>query len=65
MDRADIPFLSATQLSQAIRHRDVSPVEVVESYLDRIDDLDHRFNAYLTVCRKEALAAAPGRRSGR
>ncbi|MCE2403862.1 MAG: aspartyl/glutamyl-tRNA amidotransferase subunit A [Dehalococcoidia bacterium] len=58
MERADIPFLSATQLSQAIRDRDVSPIEALESYLDRIDDLDHRFNAYLTVCRKDALAAA-------
>ena len=58
MERADIPFLSATQLSEAIRSRDVSPVDAVEAYLDRIDDLDHRFNAYLTVCRKEALAAA-------
>ena len=58
MERAYIPFLSATQLSEAIRTKDVSPVDAVEAYLDRIDDLDHRFNAYLTVCRKEALAAA-------
>ena len=58
VERADIPFLSATQLSEAIRTKDASPVDAVEAYLDRIDDLDHRFNAYLTVCRKEALAAA-------
>lgn len=58
MERTDLPFLSATQLSEVIRTKDVSPVDAVEAYLDRIDDLDHRFNAYLTVCRKEALTAA-------
>ena len=58
MDRAEIPFLSATQLSDAIRTQEVSPVDAVEAYLDRIDDLDYRFNAYLTVCRRKALEAA-------
>ena len=58
MNIADIPFLSATEVSDLIRSKDVSPVEVVEAYLERIDDLDFRFNSYLTVCRNEALQAA-------
>ena len=58
MNRSDIPFLSATELSGLIESKNVSPVEAVEAYLDRIDDLDFKFNAYLTVCRKEALQAA-------
>ena len=29
MDKADIPFLSVSQLSELIKHRQVSPVEVV------------------------------------
>ena len=58
MDKADIPFLSASELSRLIERRDVSPVEAIEAYLDRIDDVDFKFNAYLTVCRKEALEAA-------
>ena len=58
MDKGDIPFLSATRLSELMRTRDVSPVEAVEAYLDRIDDVDFKFNAYLTVCREEALSAA-------
>ena len=33
-------------------------MEATEAYLDRIDDVDFKFNAYLTVCRKEALQAA-------
>ncbi len=58
MDKADIPFLSAAHLSRLIRSREVSPVEATEAYLDRIDQVDFRFNAYLTVCRGEALQAA-------
>ena len=58
MDRNDIPFLTVAELGRLIRGRDVSPVEATEAYLDRIDDLDFKFNAYLTVCRREALQAA-------
>ena len=58
MNKADIPFLSAAELSDLIRVKEVSPVEVTEAYLERIDDLDFRFNSYLTVCRNEALQAA-------
>ena len=58
MDKADIPFLTATELSRIIKKREASPVEVVEAYLERIDHLDSRLNAFLTVCRDEALQAA-------
>ena len=58
MNKGDIPFLSVTQLSDLLRTKEVSPVEVTQAYLERIDDLDFRFNSYLTVCRKEALRAA-------
>ena len=58
MDKVDIPFLSATELSRLIESKEVSPVEATEAYLDRIDELDFKFNAYLTVCRNEALQAA-------
>ena len=55
MDKADIPFLSAGELSRHIQRKELSPVEVTEAYLERIDDVDFKFNAYLTVCRREAL----------
>ena len=58
MDREDIPFLSAIELSRLIESKEVSPVEATQAYLDRIDDLDFKFNSYLTVCRKEALQVA-------
>ena len=58
MDKSDIPFLPASQLSRLIQDRTVSPVDAVEAYLDRIDELNPRLHAYLTVCRDEATAAA-------
>ena len=58
MDKADIPFLSVAQLSELIKNRTVSPVEAVDAYLDRIDSLNGKLFAYLTVCRDEAQQAA-------
>ena len=58
MDRGDIPYLSVGDLSRLIEKKEVSPVEATEAYLDRIDDLDFKFNAYLTVCRDLAMDAA-------
>ena len=58
MDKSDIPFLSATELAGLIEKKDVSPVEAVEAYLDRIDQVDSKINSYITVCRDEALQAA-------
>ena len=36
MDRADIPLLSATSLGAAIESKQLSPVEAVEAYLERM-----------------------------
>jgi len=58
MDKVDIPFLSVSQLSELIKSRQVSPVEVVEGYLERIDRLNDRLYAYLTVCHDQAVEAA-------
>ncbi len=58
MEQQDIPFLSVAELGELIRQREVSPVEAAAAYLDRIDRLNFKFNSYLTVCRKEAMADA-------
>lgn len=58
MEQRDIPFLTVAELAQLIESREVSPVEVTQAYLDRIDGLDFKFNAYLAVSRREALEAA-------
>jgi Asp-tRNA(Asn)/Glu-tRNA(Gln) amidotransferase A subunit family amidase len=54
----DIAFVSAAETTAAIKTRQVSPVEVVQAYLARIDRLDAQLRAYITVLRDEALAAA-------
>ena len=58
MNKADIPFLSASELSRPIEAKEVSPVEATQTYLDRIDDFDYKFNSYLIVSRRQALEAA-------
>jgi amidase len=40
------PFSSAVDLAEAIRRKEVSPVEVVDMYLARIDELDPELNAF-------------------
>ena len=54
MDRAEITSLSATELATYIETKQVSPVEAVEAYLDRIEQLNPVVNAYVTVCAEEA-----------
>ena len=58
MDKQDIPFLSASNLSRLIQAKEVSPVEGTEAYLERIEEVDSRLNSYVTVCRDEVLEAA-------
>jgi Asp-tRNA(Asn)/Glu-tRNA(Gln) amidotransferase A subunit family amidase len=54
----DLALTPAWQLREWIGARKVSPVEVVELYLRRIQALNPRLNAFLTVCGDEALAEA-------
>jgi Asp-tRNA(Asn)/Glu-tRNA(Gln) amidotransferase A subunit family amidase len=54
----DLAFLSAAETAAAIVSRHVSPVDVVQAYLARIERLDGHLHAYITVRPDEALAAA-------
>ncbi|HEY7712414.1 MAG TPA: amidase [Candidatus Entotheonella sp.] len=58
MDKADLPFLSASALGALIRNKEVSPVEATQAYLDRIAAIDGQLNSYITVCADDALQAA-------
>jgi amidase len=40
------PFTSAVELAAAIRRKEVSPVEVIDCYLARMDVLDPQLNAF-------------------
>ena len=54
----ELAFLPATEQARLVREREVSPVELVESYLERIERLDPELGAYVTVRGEEALADA-------
>lgn len=58
MDSKEICFLSARQLAKLIQNRDISPVEVVEAHLARIDSLEPTLNSFITLLPERALAAA-------
>ncbi|HYN37059.1 MAG TPA: amidase [Actinomycetota bacterium] len=51
-------FSSALDIASTIKSKEISPVEVVQHYLDRIDKHDGELNSYVTVAGDEALAAA-------
>lgn len=50
--------LSATQIAEAVRAKELSPVEVAESLLRRIEVLDGKIKAWETVDKEGALALA-------
>lgn len=55
---SDLVWKPIAELARLIAAKEVSPVEVVQAYLDRIDALNGKLKAFITVCRDEALAAA-------
>ncbi|MBM4464045.1 MAG: amidase [Chloroflexi bacterium] len=57
---ADLELCTLTleELAPLLRDGQVSPVEVIQSYLVRIDTLNEALNAYITVTRDQALADA-------
>ena len=58
MDAKEICFLSASELSNLIRQGDLSPVEVIDAHLKRIEELEPTLNSFITVLAEEARAAA-------
>ena len=58
MERNEIPFLSATELAELLKAREVSPVEATEAYLSRIEEVDPALNSYITVTAEQARTEA-------
>ena len=55
---AEICWTSAFDLAALIRQKELSPIEVISALLDRIDHINPKINAYVTVCAEQALADA-------
>ena len=58
MARSELPLHSASALAGLIESKEASPVEVVEAYLQRIEDLDFKYNSFITVLREQAMGEA-------
>ncbi|HKI92350.1 MAG TPA: amidase, partial [Gaiellaceae bacterium] len=54
----ELAFAGVLELAIRVRAREVSPVELVDLYLDRIERLDPQLNSYVTVDAEGARAAA-------
>ena len=51
-------FSPAWELARLVRSKEVSPVELVDHFLERIDRVNGRLNAFITVAADESRAAA-------
>ena len=58
MNDTDLCYLSGVELRRLYERRELSPVEVTEAVLRRIESLDSRLNAFVTVTPERALAEA-------
>ena len=58
MPGTDLIYRPAHELGSMMRERKLSPVEVVDAYLERIEAIDSKVRAYITVCGDAARAQA-------
>ena len=58
MKEQDLEKLTIAEVSPRIRRREISPVQLINLYLDRIKRLNPILNAYVTVIQDQALADA-------
>src|SRR5882724_6141401 len=58
MPNDELCWTSAADLAAAIRDRRLSPVDVTEAVLSRIEAVNPRVNAYCTVAAEQARAEA-------
>jgi amidase len=56
--REELCWTSAAELARLVRAKDISPVEVIEAVLGRIERINPAINAYCTVAADQARAAA-------
>ncbi len=61
MNPNDIPYLSATELGSLIETREITPLEAVDAYLDRIGKADGNLNSFITVSAEQTRQEARDR----
>jgi len=58
VEPSEIIYKSVTAIAEMIRKKQVSAVEVVQNYIDRIDDINYQLNAVTMECFDRALEEA-------
>jgi aspartyl-tRNA(Asn)/glutamyl-tRNA(Gln) amidotransferase subunit A len=54
----DVCFLTISELSQMLRTKQISPLDITRSVLERVERLNPVLNSYITVLGEQALAEA-------
>jgi len=57
-DDTKIFYRDATELTRLIRTKEISPVEVIKAHLDRIETVNPKVNAVVTLMRDNAVNTA-------
>ncbi|WP_421658318.1 amidase [Leptothermofonsia sp. ETS-13] len=58
MNATDLAFTPALEQARLIRQKEVSPLELVELYLERIERLNGTLGSYITIAAESAIAEA-------
>ena len=58
MEPKELCFLTAGDLGRLIQSREVSPVDVVQAHLQRIEQTEPVLNSFITLLPEMALAEA-------
>lgn len=58
MNSTDLAFTPALDQARLIRQKEISPLELVELYLKRIEQLNPRLGSFITVAAEQAIADA-------
>lgn len=55
MNKTDLAFTSALELSELIHKKEISPLELTELYLERIEKFDGKLGSFTYVAKEQAL----------
>jgi len=54
----DLPFHTISEVSDLIKKKEISPVDLTEAVIRRIEEVDTRVNSYITTLKDEAIRSA-------
>ena len=56
--RSDLHYLTISQAGELIQNQELSPVELTQAFLDRIQQTDDQLHSFITVLSEQAVADA-------